>query len=107
MCDNPNHDHSSNENLLDLIKQEINEPEDIASVAIQIFCAMSSALIQIDQPNPAIYAAFEPMKLLAEKLGDQELSDIVITCEMEHHEAISKLISKMGHPANKRKKWGK
>lgn len=108
MCDNPNHDHNEDEeSLLDVIKNNINEPQEIAEVAIQIFCAISSALVQNETPNPAIYKAFEPMKLLAEKLGDQELNDIVITCEMEHHESITKAISKIIHPANRRKKWGK
>jgi hypothetical protein len=106
MCDNPIHDNED-ENLLSVIQNEINEPQEIAEVAIQIFCAISSALVQAEMPNPAIYRAFEPMKLLAAKLGDQELNDIVITCEMEHHEVISKMISQMRHPAGKRKKWGK
>lgn len=108
MCDNPNHDHDNeDENLLSVIKNEINEPQDIAATAIQLFCAISSALVQAEMPNPAIYKAFEPMKLLAEKLGDQELNDIVITCEMEHHDSIAQLVSKLRHPAGKRKKWGK
>jgi hypothetical protein len=107
MCDNPIHDHDNeDDNLLSVIQNEVNEPEEIASIAIQLFCAISSTLVQAEMPNPAIYKAFEPMKLLAEKLGSQELNDIVITCEMEHHDSILKAISKMKHPAGKRKKWG-
>jgi hypothetical protein len=100
MCDNPEHQHQD-ENLLDVIKNEIHEPKEVAEVAIQIFCALASSLAQAEIPNPAIWAAFEPMKLLAEKLADQELIDIVITSEMEHSEAIEKLVSKAIHPANK------
>ena len=108
MCDNLNHDHDNeDENLLSVIKNQVNEPREIAEVAIQLFCAISSSLVQAEMPNPAIYKAFEPMKLLAAKLGDQELDDLVITCEMEHHDSILKTISQMRHPAGKRKKWGK
>ena len=104
MCDNPNHDH---DNLLDVIKYEINTPEEIASITIQIFCAMSSALVQAEMPNPVIHSGFEPIKLLADKLGDQELTDIVITSEMEHAEAISKMFSKVIHPSNRKARKGK
>jgi len=97
MCDNPNHDHE-HENLLELISK-LNEPEEIASVAIQIFCAISTTLVEAGLPNPVIFSGFDPMKLLAERLKSQELTDIVITTEMEHAEAIGKMIAKTRHPS--------
>ena len=106
MCNNPNHDHD-NEDLLSSIS-ELTDPKDIAGVAIQIFCAISTVLVEAESPNPVILQAFIPMKALAERLNEQELTDIVITAEMEHHELFAKELSKAGHPAfRNRKRKGK
>lgn len=105
MCDNQDHDQNDHE-LFEAIRA-IETPEQVASACLQIFGSIASTLAEIQAPNPVVARAFPLMKLLAEQLNDQELSDLLALCEMEHSEAILKYLSKSRHPAGKRRKWGK
>lgn len=110
-CNNPEHNHENEQDDLMSAIAEIETPEEIASVAIQIFCAVANLFASEEMAHPVFSKAFEPYKALAEKLGVQEITDIVITTEMEHNTALALVLSKLRHPAfeekSKRKKWGK
>jgi hypothetical protein len=104
-CQDPNHDHEKGQDLMEVIA-ELETTEEIAGLAIQIFCAMATTAVNLEMPNPFFHRAFEPYKALAEKLGIQEITDLVITTEMEHTSAIELMASQLRHPAF-RKKRGK
>ena len=107
---NPEHDHDENEQDLFEAIAEMETPEEIASATIQIFIAVAKISTQLGLLNPMLIKGFEPMKALSEKLGIEELNDLVITTEMEVMAIISSMsekdISKSKHPAGKRKFWG-
>lgn len=109
-CNNPEHDHNGNEQDLFEAIAEMETPEEIAGAAIQIFIAVAKISTQAGLLNPMLIKGFEPMKALSEKLGIQEITDLVITTEMEVIGIISSMskkdISKSKHPAGKRKFWG-
>lgn len=99
------------EDLLEIIST-IDDPKEIAEIAIQIFCAVAKLSTEVGLLNPMLIQGFIPMKALSEKLENQELTDIVITAEMETMSLLepTKENSKRLHPANVQKrfrKWGK